>query len=143
MIWKPVPSKSRVVGVYRVDYLRGDGPEGGHDVAFPDGRTLRVLPDGVTTGKFRGDTILAALDTISRVDGIVFRVEGPGFWDPMLYLIGAIARHGIDSWEILDHPALSAERVIADWAADWKGDGDASKLIAELEAAGYKIVEAG
>jgi len=46
----------------RIRYLRSkETPEGGHLVVFPDGRAVRVLPDGESTGQGRLRMIQTAL----------------------------------------------------------------------------------
>jgi len=67
-----------------VRYLRSFGsPQGGHLVRLRDGRTLRVLPDGDTSGLKRSRTISEALTELEegQFDVLAYltaRLEGVG-----------------------------------------------------------------
>jgi hypothetical protein len=70
-------------------YLRASGAngEGGYEVRFPDGRRVRVVPDGIATTRRRLTAVQKAL-----VDVEV------GVCDPFLYLVGVLAYTGL-AWE--------------------------------------------
>lgn len=69
--WKPQSTPERFPWNATLQYLRGPGTEGAHDVAFPAGRVLRVLPDGRTTTKMRAVVIRRALEAELGLDGVV------------------------------------------------------------------------
>jgi len=67
-----------------VRYLRSSGsPQGGHLVRLRDGRTVRVLPDGDTTGQKRSRTISEALTELES-----------GQFDPLAYLTARLVGIG-------------------------------------------------
>ena len=131
MIWKRVPQKRHQVGPFVVDYLReGDRGEGGHEVALPDGRRLRVLPDGTTTAQKRRDRIVGGLTELQSLP--------PGSVDPITYLVGCMYVLGASNYEILGQ-TITPQEIITDCLADWGKDLTAEKVIGELAAAGYTI----
>lgn len=72
----------------QVTYLRSsESAEGGHLVRFPDGRAVRVLPDGESTGQGRIRMISQALGELEGgyVDPVAYlrsRLDGCGLVEP-------------------------------------------------------------
>lgn len=139
--WKAIPQQRQHIGGYIVDYLRNPDRhgEGGHQVTFPDGKRLRVLPDGRTTTKRRNHTILSGLTHLNDIDAEQPEDSSDPTLGPIPYIVGLLVLDGADSWEIADEP-ISPEQVIAECIADWNPNVTASKILAELEASGLAIV---
>jgi len=119
--WKPVETQSKTVGPYQIVYLRGPGPEGGHEIRFPDGQTLRVLPDGSTSGKYRSKRIVSHLEAVSAS-------FGPGS-DSLVrdMVLGYLIRAGLNV-ELGEPDRPSPAEIIG------------ADAVRELADAGYEIV---
>ena len=84
MTWNAVGDPRPIALGATVRYLRSPAsPEGGHLVRFPDGRAVRVLPDGQSTGQGRIRMISRALTELEsgQVDPVAYlrsRLDGCG-----------------------------------------------------------------
>lgn len=144
--WKAVPQKRQEIGECIVDYLRNPDRhgEGGHEVTFPDGQRLRVLPDDVTTAKERMYAIVSGL---THIEDCTVPEDNPAAivtFDPVAYVVGCLALRGADRWEIASE-RMTPEEILRDVMSDgWTGPDAARKAVRELEDAGYRITtEAG
>ncbi len=134
MTWQRAKTPSKTVGPVDVYYISRKGQsEGGHDVVFPDGTAIRVLPDG-TTGQRRSRTISWALTKAKYLlDG------SPATWDEWVaFVVGHLAVRGL-TWEILQ-PERSLEDVVEEAMAAAK---DAAQAIARLDQSGWQIIRKG
>ncbi|GEM_PF-2848321 len=128
MSWKRAKTPSKTVAGVDVYYITRRGQsEGGHDLVFRDGTTIRVLPDG-TSGQRRSRVITQALNQalwsgLSDTADLVALVAG---W---------LAIWGL-TWEILQ-PERPLEDVVEAWM---DGARDAAEFVAELDRAGWQIV---
>lgn len=112
MSWKPDTRHERTIGPYTLCPERNKDNETAHRVSFPDGRGLRVLPDDRISGQKRSRVIVDALTQaycaapIHRID-----LEEVAVFDPMVYLVGALAGAGL-TWELL---GVVREVSIEEW----------------------------
>jgi len=142
MTWKPDPRTERRIGPYVVVSER-DGSETAHRVSFPDDRGLRVLPDGRASGQRRSRTITEALTEaysmapVKRAD-----LDEVYEFDPVLYLVGALAAAGM-AWESTG----ARDITIAEWLTEWFEHGaqrfTAAELLKDLDADGWQVVRKG
>lgn len=70
------------VGDVTVTRFRPRSGDGRHQLTFPDGTIIDILPDGVTTGAHRARTFGKALEDL----GVTV--------DPATYVVGALVRAG-------------------------------------------------
>ena len=115
MTWKPHKDPRGLVdGRVTVQALRsGHTHEGAHDVTV-NGRTLRSLPDGHTTGRQRSDTIRRAVDDIEA-----------GTVDLIALIAGYLLTAGADTLELDGTPlggGPQADPLIGRIEADVYGD---------------------
>jgi hypothetical protein len=96
-----------------------DGQKTAHLVAFPDGRKVRVVPDGRNSGQRRSRVTSEALAAIcEQVGGEDHASElardgiNP-IMDPVAYLIGCLAVAGL-TWQI-----IGGELTPGEWWEDW------------------------
>lgn len=139
MTWITEERTAKTIGALRIVYCRPkEGTEGAHQVEFPDGRAVRVVPDGQTTGKRRSTTILAACRAIAEV-------AYPVKLDPYSYLIGVLTDNKL-AWEAVDLTAMSIEEWLSEWLGGYLGVERsavlADALIEDLAADGWQIVQA-
>lgn len=133
--WRMSKSQRQQVGRFILDYLRGRGAEGGHQVSFPDGRRLRVLPDGRSTGKYRSHRIVSDLTALD----VVWESFSDAGLDPVLWLVGSWAVAGFDWQLLLPETRSDPEAVIGEVLRDFGSTTTPAKLLAELEAAGWSV----
>ena len=140
MSWKLVASSVPTeIGLYRIESER-DGDQTAHLITFPDGRQIRVLPDGDHSGQYRIRVVKAALvvllDVAARSESL------PAEYDPMVYLYGALCSHNLE-WE-----QVWNRQTIEDWLetyfvisarGDAQGPESALSFIRGLEKAGWVI----
>ncbi len=152
MTWVVDGNQQRNIGPYVLVSER-DGDQTAHLVTFPDGRQIRVLPDGSTSGQKRSRVTKLALESLVRLvahseslpDGETLLPPG---YDPMLYLVGSLAYAGL-SWE-----QVTDEPTVEDWLAVWLpmmdfetgqfGDDGmlaAKLLVDDLGRSGWEIVK--
>lgn len=138
--WIEVPAQSKQIGPFRVVYLKPrKGSEGAHLVEFPDGRAVRVLPDGRNSGQKRSRTITEALTALSELEGAPI--------DPLTYLIGHLTATDL-TWEALEP---LREATVEEWLEAWlevagvdgRPDMVAREFLHDLEAFGWKIERVG
>lgn len=121
-----------------------DGSETAHLVEWPDGRRLRVLPDGINSGQRRSRVVSEALKRVCDQLGGEDHVSELAAEDPggitdlaLTFVVGAIARADL-SWE---YPPPDLEVSIEEWLAEWlEAGGSAEQLLHELGVDGWKIV---
>jgi hypothetical protein len=125
-------------------YSERDRQETAHLVAFPDGRQVRVLPDGQNSGQRRSRVTSEALAAIcEQVGGEDHASElardgiNP-IMDPVVYLLGCFAVAGL-TWEL-----VLPELMIGEWLDEWwerrEVDRRPGWLLEDLDADGWKIV---
>lgn len=69
--WKP-EGKARALGRgVDLQYLRGPKGEGGHEVRFPSGGVLTMLPDSTTTARKRVGLVSVALGEPCELEAMV------------------------------------------------------------------------
>jgi len=103
----------------------------GHEVQFPDGRKLRVLPDGKTSIRRRSHVIVEGVEALNE--------EGPKRLDPVAYLMGLLIRNEASELTVIGQE-VTADQVISDWLDDWGPDASPTKLLQELASAGFTVV---
>jgi hypothetical protein len=143
MTWKPDPRTELRFGPYVLTSER-DGQETAHLVAFPDGREVRVLPDGRNSGQRRSRVTSEALTTLHELwQGQHFSDDAPAI-DPVAYLVGCFAVAGL-TWELV-LPEVTIGEWLDGWF-NWPGDRlsldtrDMSRaLLYDLDTAGWQIV---
>lgn len=147
MTWKPDPRTVRTFGPYTMVSER-DGDLTAHLVTFPDGRSVRVLPDDRTSGQKRSRVATDALRALGAASD-----ESHGFpltalvdetdrllFDPVAYLVGCLAMAGIDS------ELMSADLSVSidEWLTEWlEAGGSAAQLLEDLATDGWQIVRKG
>lgn len=112
MTWK-ASGEPKTVGEATVQYLRSTHfQEGAWDVVIGP-RTVRVLPDGQTSGTKRSRAILSDLAATYAAqeawDLSADAVEhGRGFVDPVAYLVGRLVLDGCTTIEVDGAPLIPA-----------------------------------
>lgn len=151
MTWKTDARSLRTFGPYTLHSER-DGQETAHLVAFPDGRKVRVVPDGRNSGQRRSRVTSEALAAIcEQVGGVEHASElardgiNP-IMDPVAYLVGCLAVAG-GAWEMVLPEVTIGEWLDGwfNWPGDWSFDTrDTSRaLLYDLDTAGWQIVRKG
>jgi hypothetical protein len=112
MDWTPVV-EPRVVAGATVQTIRAAATNvAGHDVTV-DGRTLRVLPEDVTTSRKRSCIISEAL---AAVDGMQL--------DPLAYVAGRLLFEGASNLWLDQHPLTPQPgEATVEWVVTLAGDG--------------------
>lgn len=130
MTWKTDSRSLRTFGPYIV-YSERDGGDTAHLVAFPDGRKVRVLPDGRNSGQRRSRVTSDALAALQQPPHIAA--------DAALYFfVGLIVVAGL-SYEL-----VLPEVTIEEWLVEWlEAGGSATQLLMDLGADGWAIVRKG
>lgn len=114
-----------------------------HLVTLKDGKTIRVKPDAQTSGQKRSRVVSEALKGLQNLS---WMDDDDSVFDPELYLVGALARAGLD-WEYArddDLTDVSIEEWLDHWfelnppaAPDVNGRRD---LLTDLANDGWEIV---
>ena len=132
MTYKPDPRTVRTFGPYTMVSER-DGDLTAHLVSFPDGRSVRVLPDDRTSGQKRSRVATAALQSMC---------EYPGVDSNALYtFVGWIVSEGL-SFE-LELGAVTIDEWLTEWFEHGAERFTATALLEDLEADGWSIVRKG
>lgn len=143
--WKPDERHERQIGVFMMVPERRGG-ETAHRVYTPhDGRGIRVLPVDHASGQKRSRIIvgaLAALEDIAQLECDHDDLEHPEF-DPYLYLVGVLESAGIPWESVGDVREVTVEEWLSSWFEDRGRFAGPGYLLADLEAAGWKIERAG
>lgn len=145
MTWKPDPRTVRTFGPYEKVSER-DGDLTAHLVSFPDGRSVRVLPDDRTSGQKRSRVATDALQSLYELwQSSHFSDDGHQV-DPVAYLVGCLAMAGIDFELTSTDLTVTIEEWLDVWFASVAEDMRelrAYQLIDELDTDGWQIVRKG
>ena len=137
MTWKPDPRTERRFGPYVLISER-DGAQTAHLVTFPDGRKVRCLPDGQTSGQKRSRVTTDALTVLHELWQAAHFADGPDF-EPASYLIGCLAVAGL-TWEVVD---ADLTVTIEEWLTEWFSEPHPNRslhLLGDLDDDGWQIV---
>lgn len=112
MTWKPDPRTIRTFGPYEMVSER-DGDLTAHLVSFPDGRTVRVLPNDRTSGQKRSRVATDALQALYELwQSSHFSDDGHRV-DPVAYLVGCLAL------ACIDFAVFEADQSPGEWWEEW------------------------
>ena len=127
-LWSPVLAPRPIAGGEAQTIRATVTNETGHVVTL-NGRTLRVLPDGVTTSKKRSYTIsqaaTAALMVNVRSELVVEKgVHANDYQiDPVAYLVGCLVVAGANNLELDGVELCPRSTATVAWRVDLAGDG--------------------
>jgi hypothetical protein len=138
--WQPDTRHTKTFGSYTLTPERRDG-ETAHRIDLPDGRSIRVLPDGSRSGQWRAHALREALKSTAALVGVSEALT-------VDHLVGRLAVNGL-LWDWVDLAAEAREAVtIEEWLMAWFADVDASRvelpflLLNALAVDGWQIVRA-
>lgn len=140
MTWVVDDRHEKIYGSVRMAPER-QGGETAHRISLPDGRVIRVLPDGTTSGQARARVSREACkETADLKGGSVDLIAN--------HLIGRLAMAGV-LWDWVDEAREAREALsITDWLVVWCDARDMSEawahqLLNDLKTDGWQIVRAG
>lgn len=123
-VWNPVLEPRAIPGGHAQTIRTAVTNETGHDVTLT-GRTIRVLPDGVTTSRRRSYIISEAPTAAHVANRAIDRYDPQeAAIDPVTYLIGALVVAGATNIELDGQPILHRTPATVTWRVDCHSDGD-------------------